>query len=121
MISLLQPITPRFLDNVRESRQIGQLAMQNHLSTCGTQFRGCDPNCPKEIREQQEMAQQKPVEAAMVGEKVMLKSGGPVMLVDSLTDDGLLVCYWYDGQKMTSGQFDSRCLYHLVEFRAYSS
>lgn len=24
---------------------------ENHLSTCGTSFRGCDPNCPKEIME----------------------------------------------------------------------
>ncbi len=23
----------------------------NHLETCGTAFRGCDPNCPKEIAE----------------------------------------------------------------------
>jgi uncharacterized protein YodC (DUF2158 family) len=121
MISLLQPITPRFIDNVREARRIGQLAMQNHLPTCGTQFRGCDPNCPKEIREQQEMAQQKLAETAMVGEKVMLKSGGPVMLVVSVADDDSLVCSWHDGREMCCHGFDSRCLYHLVEFRVYSS
>jgi len=25
---------------------------QNHLPTCGTAYRGCDPQCPKELEEQ---------------------------------------------------------------------
>lgn len=26
----------------------------DHLPTCGTSYRGCDPKCPKELREQEE-------------------------------------------------------------------
>jgi uncharacterized protein YodC (DUF2158 family) len=39
-----------------------------------------------------------------VGENVQLKSGGPVMTIDSM-DETEAICQWFDGNKLQRGTF----------------
>ena len=50
-----------------------------------------------------------------VGDKVILNSGGPIMIITKIIDDGILVCSWV----LTTGvyirdQFDRRTVSLLV-------
>jgi len=45
-----------------------------------------------------------------IGDKVTLKSGGPVMTVESDEGSGRLLCTWFDGKKKLQDGFDSRAL-----------
>ena len=44
-----------------------------------------------------------------VGDLVQLKSGGPIMTVQSVNASGnaTLVCHWFNGKKLESGRFAS--------------
>lgn len=44
------------------------------------------------------------------GELVQLKSGGPVMTVESLEMNQRYYCKWFAGSKLNNGYFDSESL-----------
>jgi uncharacterized protein YodC (DUF2158 family) len=46
-----------------------------------------------------------------IGDAVQLNSGGPVMTVNAIGNDGLIECKWFDEKKiLQSGEFDQRIL-----------
>ncbi len=53
-----------------------------------------------------------------VGEKVRLKSGGPVMVIDHIgqhTADHRATCVWFDGTKQCQGVFALATLLHVTD------
>ncbi|MFG0496399.1 YodC family protein [Pseudomonas sp. YQ_13] len=51
-----------------------------------------------------------------IGDLVRIKSGGPVMTVNSVTAGGLIfVCQWFAGKKLESGRFPAEALLQVEE------
>jgi len=50
------------------------------------------------------------------GDLVALKSGGPLMTVNSMTrEDKLVSCEWFSGERLRRDSFDRECLVTLDE------
>lgn len=48
--------------------------------------------------------------SVMPGNRVMLRSGGPEMIVADVDGDGRAVCQWMDGAVLQREVFDLECL-----------
>jgi uncharacterized protein YodC (DUF2158 family) len=45
-----------------------------------------------------------------IGDVVVLKSGGPAMTVADLTEDGGVICIWFDGKEQRRAVFPAATL-----------
>lgn len=48
--------------------------------------------------------------SVMPGNRVMLRSGGPEMIVCDVDAEGRALCQWKEGEKLRSHAFDLECL-----------
>lgn len=55
-----QPLLRLWISELSEL--VGPDARLIHLQTCGTAFRGCDPNCPKDLAEKADVSQQNTID-----------------------------------------------------------
>lgn len=50
-----------------------------------------------------------------IGDTVQLKSGGPIMTVEAITDRGYIRCQWFDGSKIDNSLFKPESLKKIEE------
>ena len=55
------------------------------------------------------------------GDTVRLKSGGPVMTVQTIQDNGVAICIWFEGKKRQSHTFMASTLEKAEPSRAGSA
>lgn len=41
-----------------------------------------------------------------LGDKVKLKSGGPIMTIEMIKNNVVIICQWFDGPKVECGTFN---------------